>query len=135
MHAKEVSTCLVCADEAAVDAAKSFYVEHFAAAVTFDCGWYVNLRFGGQTAELQFMAARNPDQPVASGSGVVHNFLVDDVDAEHERLSGAGLEVVMELADHPWGDRGFAIAGPLGVTLYVYAEREASDEFKQYYSS
>lgn len=40
----------------------------------------------------------------------------------------------MPLDDHPWGDRGFAILDPNGVTLYIYSAREPADEFKQYYN-
>jgi uncharacterized glyoxalase superfamily protein PhnB len=29
--------------------------------------------------------------------------------AEHNRRTAAGLQAVMPLDDHPWGDRGFAI--------------------------
>ena len=34
-----------------------------------------------------------------------------DVDAEHGRLTAEGLTPVMPIADHPWGDRGFAVLG------------------------
>ena len=58
---------------------------------------------------------------------------MDDVDAEHKRLSDAGLEIIVPLKDHPWGDRGFATQDPNGISLYVYEDREPSKEFKQYY--
>ncbi len=40
---------------------------------------------------------------------------------------------IMPLEDHPWGDRGFAIQDPNGITLYIYSDREPSEEFKQYF--
>ena len=116
-----------------VEESKVFYVEHFDARVTFDCGWYVNLEFGKQTSELQFMAPQQPGQPTINPAGLTYNFAVDDVDLEYSKLIEAGLTPVMPLDDHPWGDRGFAVQDPNGVTLYVYSEREPSEEFKQYY--
>ncbi len=116
-----------------VEESKVFYVEHFKARVTFDCGWYVNLEFGKQTSGLQFMAPQQPGQPTINPAGLTYNFAVDDVDLEYSKLTEAGLTPVMPLDDHPWGDRGFAVQDPNGVTLYIYSDREPSEEFKQYH--
>ncbi|MCP4993329.1 MAG: glyoxalase [Gammaproteobacteria bacterium] len=112
---------------------RDFYVEHFDAKVTFDCGWYVNLQFGNESASLQFMSPRQPGQQLASGEGVIYNFQVDNVDAEYDRLMRKGLTAIMPLENHPWGDRGFAILDPNGVSIYIYALRTPSDEFAQYF--
>ena len=112
---------------------RDFYVRHFGARVTFDCGWYVNLEFGDPSSTLQFMSPRQPEHLLSSGAGLIYNFAVDDVDREHERLTGEGLEVVVPLEDHPWGDRGFAVRDPNGISLYLYSEREPDEEFRQYY--
>lgn len=125
------STLSPCITTALVAASRDFYVEHFGARVTFDCGWYVNLEFG-QGASLQFMAPQE-DQPACNTAGLTYNFRVADVDAEYRTLMASGLTAIMPLADHPWGDRGFAIQDPNGIVLYVYSEREPSPEFKQYY--
>jgi len=71
--------------------------------------------------------------PEFKGDGVILNFRVDDVDEEHARLVGAGLQSAMPLEDHPWGDRGFSVLDPLGNAVYVYSDREPSDEFRQYH--
>jgi hypothetical protein len=42
---------------------------------------------------------------------------VDDVDAEHARLTALGIEV-SELHDQPWGERNFTFADPDG---YVWS--------------
>ncbi|ASQ90684.1 glyoxalase [Prosthecochloris sp. GSB1] len=112
---------------------RDFYVRHFGARVTFDCGWYVNLEFGDPCATLQFMSPRQPEHRLSSGEGLIYNFAVDNVDREHERLKLEGLEVVVPLEDHPWGDRGFAVLDPNGISLYLYSEREPDGEFRQYY--
>ena len=41
-------------------------------------------------------------------------FLVDDVDAEHERLRTAGVTVLAPPTDRPWGERTLHIADPDG---------------------
>lgn len=128
MQTKELSTCF-CTDQ--VDACRDFYQQHFAARIEFDCGWYLSLVIGGNGPSIQFMAPQE-EMPIYNNNGVVLNFKVDDVDAEHNRLVAAGITVVMPLEDHPWGDRGFSIVDPIGVSLYIYSDREPSEEFKQY---
>ncbi len=43
MLANSLSPCIITAK---VEESRDFYVKHFGAKVTFDCGWYVNLKFG-----------------------------------------------------------------------------------------
>ncbi len=116
-----------------VEETRDFFVRHFGAMVTFDCGWYVNLEFGKDSATLQFMSPQQPEHRLSNSAGLIYNFLVEDVDREFEILTGAGLDPLLPLEDHPWGDRGFAVQDPNGITLYIYSEREPSEEFKQYY--
>ena len=105
MIADRLSACIATEK---VEESRDFYVKHFGAKVTFDCGWYVNLQIGKETSELQFMAPREPGPPACSSAGLMYNFLVADVDTEYERLTGKDLTPLMPLEDHPWGDRGFA---------------------------
>jgi uncharacterized glyoxalase superfamily protein PhnB len=115
-----------------VEETKNFYIKYFGATVTFDCGWYVNLEFGRESSTLQFMEPQQPEHRLCNGTGLIYNFKVNDVDSEHERIAAAGLEVLMPLENHPWGDRGFAVTDPNGISIYIYSEREFSEEFKPY---
>ena len=112
---------------------RDFYVKYFNAHVTFDCGWYVNLAFGHKHTALQFMAPKETHHQISSGAGLMYNFAVDDVDQEYQRLTEAGLTATVPLEDHTWGDRGFGIEDPNGITLYIYSEREPGEEYKLYY--
>jgi len=116
-----------------VEETRDFYVMYFDAKVTFDCGWYVNLEFGNKTSILQFMFPQQPEQPLGSGAGLMYNFAVEDVNQEYEKLTEAGLAVIAPLEDNQWGDRGFAIQDPNGISLYIFSERAPSEEFKQYF--
>ena len=115
-----------------VAACRTFYEQHFAAKRVFDCGWYVSLRINGDGPTIHFMEPRD-NMPEFKDEGVMLNFKVDDVDAEHARLMDAGLQPAMPLEDHPRGDRGFSVLDPIGNAVYVYSDREPSEEFKQYH--
>ena len=112
---------------------RNFYVKYLGAKITFDCGWYVNLEFGNPSASLQFMEPKEEHHKPASGEGIIYNFRVDDVDAEYKRLMSEGIAAILPIDDHPWGDRGFSIADPNGISLYIYSDREPSEEFKKYF--
>ena len=116
-----------------VEESRDFYIKYLDAKVTFDCGWYVNLEFGNKSSTLQFMSPQQPEHQLSSGAGLIYNFAVDNVDKEYEKLTEAGQAVIVPIEDHPWGDRGFAIQDPNGISLYIYSEREPSEEFKQYF--
>lgn len=131
MKTNELSTCF-CTDD--VQACRDFYQKYFSAKVTFDCDWYVNMSINGDGPTIQFMEPQGKMSTYA-GTGVTLNFKVDDVDAEYARLAEAGLKSVMPLEDHPWGDRGFSVGDPIGNSIYIYSEREPSEEFIRYYKT
>lgn len=128
MKTLELSTCFITTD---IDACRAFYERHFQARVVFDCGWFVNLRLGGDGPSIQFLSPRE-GLPAFGGVGVMLNCKVPDVDSEYQRLTGEGLTVAMPLEDHPWGDRGFSVLDPLGNHFYIYSQRALSEAYKQY---
>lgn len=129
MKTKQLSTCF-CTTE--VDSCREYYTKYFAAKAVFDCGWYVMLKINQDGPEICFIQPRE-NMPVFGGKGVMLNFNVGDVDAEYTRLIKAGLDIAMPPEDHPWGDRGFSVVDPIGNAVYIYSEREPSDEFKPYF--
>ena len=132
MKAKEVSSAFT-TDK--VQETKEFYEKYLGANVTFDCGWYINLEFGNNAATLQFMSPQRPEQQLSNSAGLIYNFKVDDVDQEYERIKKEDLNIVLDIEDHPWGDRGFCIQDPNGISIYIYSEREPTEEFKRYYKN
>jgi len=131
MKTIQLSTCF-CTSH--VDACRDFYTKYFSAKPVFDCGWYVTLKIDQDGPEVSFIQPQEGMQ-VFSGTGVMLNFKVENVDREHARLTDEGLDMAMPLEDHPWGDRGFSVIDPIGNSVYVYSDREPSDEFRQYHIS
>ena len=118
-----------------VATARAFYERHFAAVAVFDCGWYVVLRLGIDGAPELCLKAAEDREPVANGNGFALNLKVADADDWHRRLvEDGGLKTLMPLDDHPGGDRGFAVADPQGVTLYVHAPIPPSAEFQAFFT-
>ena len=104
METKSLSPCII--------TDKIEESKEFDAKAIFDCGWYT----------------------VCNCVGLTYNFAVADVDEVHADLIDKGLTPVMPLEDHPWGDRGFAVLDPNGITLYIYSDIEPSDEFKKFHT-
>ncbi len=51
--------------------------------------------------------------------GLLVVFVVDDVDAEFERLVGAGVEITTPLETEEWGERFFQVTDPCGVVYQL----------------
>lgn len=119
---------------------REFYVQHFGFNVVFDSDWYVSLRHSERPEfELALLDATHetlPDgyrEPVA---GLLLNFEVSDVDAEYERLIGnAGLPVLLDLRDEPFGQRHFITADPNGIMIDVITPIPFAPEFADQYLS
>lgn len=125
---------VICTDKVA--ATRDFYVRHFEFKVVFDSTWYVSLRRDGEPAyELAVLEATHPIVPESSRqsvAGLLLNFEVDDVDAEHHRLvEVAGLIPVLTLRSEDFGQRHFILTDPAGVLVDVISEIEPSEEFAE----
>ncbi len=111
-----------------------FYVKYFGARVTFDCGWYVTIRFHGATdapLSLSFMSPEYSSNPTALEGGITLNIGVEDVDAEYAKIKAAGHGITRELEDQKWGDRSFEVTDPIGNILYIYIPIEISEEYRE----
>ena len=60
-----------------------------------------------------------------TASGVIVAFVVDDLEAEQERLRAEGVEITLPLREEPWGERLFMVADPNGIS-YELVEWSAS---------
>ena len=103
--------------------AVDFYTTHLGFRTVTECGIYVQLAHptGAQIAVLR----HEVDGPVrelvsaTDGRGVWLNLDVVDADAEHRRLTQAGVEIASPLEDTSWGDRQFIVRDPNGVLISI----------------
>ncbi len=48
-------------------------------------------------------------------AGAIVAFVVDDLDAEHERLRAEGVPITLPPREEPWGERLFLVEDPNGI--------------------
>ncbi|MBI5105419.1 MAG: VOC family protein [Solirubrobacterales bacterium] len=72
----------------------------------------VYLRTGLPTFKPPALAGHRAD-------GLLVAFVVDDVDAEYERLRREGVAITTPLETEPWGERYFQVTDPCGVVLQL----------------
>ena len=90
--------------------ASTFYRKLLDLEVVMDHGWIVTLASAAsQTPQLSIASEGGSGTPVPDLS-----IEVDDVDAIHRRAVSAGLEIVYDITDEPWGVRRFFLRDPLG---------------------
>ncbi|MFI6416751.1 VOC family protein [Streptomyces sp. NPDC050842] len=123
-----------------VAASRDFYTRHLGFEVTFEADWYVSLRRSDAPQyELALLDHTHPTLPeghrAALGGGLLLNFEVDDVDAEHQRLVvEAELPEVLPLRTEEFGQRHFILAAPDGVLIDVITVVPPSEEYAAQYT-
>ena len=55
----------------------------------------------------------------AAGMGLLIVFVVDDIDAQYERLRAAGVNIVTPIETEPWGERFFQMEDPSGIVYQL----------------
>lgn len=72
----------------------------------------VFLRAGLPTFKPARLAGRLAD-------GLLVVFVVEEIDAEYERLRGEGVEIETPIETEPWGERFFQVSDPNGVVFQL----------------
>lgn len=123
-----------------VAATADFYQRHFGFGALFTADWYVHLQSteAGAAVSLAVLDGGHDTIPEAArghtAAGVLLNFEVDNVDAEHDRLMAAGLTLRLPLRDEAFGQRHFIVQGPDGVLIDVIQPIPPTTEFAQQYT-
>lgn len=116
----------------------AFYVRHFGFRPLFESDWYVHLQAAeDESVNLAILDGTHETIPAAARGrvgGLLLNFEVADVDAEHARLTTAGLPMLLELRDEPFGQRHFITRDPNGVLIDVITPIPPSAEFAAHYA-
>lgn len=122
-----------------VAATRAFYVDNFRFKVAFDADWYCHLQScedpNVNIAILQGDHDTIPEAGRGTVSGLILNFEVEDVDAEHARLDAAGLPMLKPLTDEAFGQRHFITCDPNGVLIDVITPIPPVGEFVDQYSA
>lgn len=115
---------------------KNFYMRYFDFRLVFESDWYIELISPDEPAiGISFTLPQRDAGEFFSGKGIIISFGVEDVDAEYRRLKAAGLEIVQELQDKPWGERSFVVDDPSGVHVYIYTLISPTPEYQKIYDS
>lgn len=115
---------------------KNFYMQYFNYKLVYESDWYIELIMPGvPTAGISFTLPQREAGEFFTGKGLIISFEVDDVDAECERLTAEGLDIVQELQEKPWGERSFVVDDPNGVHIYIYKAIPPTPEYQQIYDS
>jgi predicted enzyme related to lactoylglutathione lyase len=59
-----------------------------------------------------------------SGAEFILDFLVDDVDAEYERIKALGVDWVLPPTTQPWGNRNMIFRDPEGNLINVFSRQD-----------
>src|SRR5687768_11339380 len=86
-----------------VQESREFYTTHFGFRVGVDLGWYVSLYLPDQPhyhlAIFEYDHPTMPEPFRKPVQGLILHFEVEDVDAEYERLTAAGVPIHVALQD------------------------------------
>jgi len=116
-----------------VQETKEFYEKYLGATTIFEKDGYVNLKLGDISNILAFVAPQSPEDKPSDSTGLGFGFTVDDVDLAYDEITSKKLNIEMPIKDHPWGERGFGIKDPNGLTIYIYSVTgEPTEEYKKY---
>ena len=104
--------------------APRWFTDDFAEIATPSCTLAI-----GSTRTLQMFEAG--DTRSGANRSAIFEFLVDDVDAEYERLKPVLNDVVQEPTTLPWGNRSLLFRDPDGslVNLFAPVSAEAKRKF------
>ena len=122
----------------AVAETAAFYQRHFGFVPAFESDWYVHLTLDGDTSiNLAILDGSHETIPVSGRgkvAGLILNFEVEDVDAEHARLAEAGLPILLPLRSEAFGQRHFITTDPNGVLIDIITPIAPSEEFAAQYT-
>ena len=123
-----------------MDECRAFYQKFFNGKITFDSGWYFTVMFcnGPNSINISFMDPYNeyttyPGSDMVVSGGVTLNITVEDPGREYEKHKDAGLEIIQELGECPWGDYSFLAKDPIGNNLYIFKWIKPTEAFVDAY--
>jgi len=105
-------------------ASADFLTEHFGFTTEMSAEGFVSLTRDDVGFNVIFLRAglksfKPASHAGAAGTGLLIVFVVDDIDAEWQRIGDAGVPVATPIETEPWGERYFQVLDPNGVILQL----------------
>jgi len=110
----------VCSNDLAQS--KAFYTQLFSFDVAFDSDWFVSLVSQGRALEIGIIDINSelvPEQLKQGSSGVYLTFVVEDVDALHEKVQTLNYTVIQPPQATFYGQNRMLIQAPEGTVCDV----------------
>jgi catechol 2,3-dioxygenase-like lactoylglutathione lyase family enzyme len=106
------------------EASAAFATDHLGFTREMDADGFVSLARDDAGFNLIYLRTGLPSfKPAAlagrRADGLLVAFVVDDVDAEHDRLVREGVAITTPLETEPWGERYFQVTDPCGVVVQL----------------
>ena len=97
-----------------------FYTEKLGLALAFrHQDFYAGIRAGEQLFHLKLVDERDPSIAFVEHGGHFHLYLTtSDIVVTAKALKAAGVEIVRDVSETPWGTKELAIRDDQGHTLY-----------------
>jgi catechol 2,3-dioxygenase-like lactoylglutathione lyase family enzyme len=107
-----------------VEASTSFLQRHFGFEEAMAADGFASLSRDDAGFNLVFLRTGLPTFKPARlqgrrADGLLVVFVVEDIEAEYERLQSEGVEITTPLETEPWGERFFQVTDPNGVTYQL----------------
>jgi uncharacterized glyoxalase superfamily protein PhnB len=117
-----------------VQAMASFYAQLVGVAITLN-DFYVEVPTGAMSvgfSKCRFTEDHSSTTSCTASLGAqagetILDFVVDDVDAEYERIAALGVEWVLPPTTQPWGRRSMLFRDPEGHLINVLSRDEVTD--------
>ncbi|SDD92139.1 VOC family protein [Glycomyces harbinensis] len=74
------------------------------------------------------LSSFKPESAKGHADGLLLAFVVDDIDAQYERVRAEGVAITTPIETEPWGERYFQTADPNGVIIQLVQWMTAPEE-------
>lgn len=107
-----------------IEASTRFFTEHLGFVVDMSADGFVSLTrpdagFSIALLRVGLESFEPASHAGAAGQGLLLAFVVDDIDAEWDRLVAEGVTVATPIETEPWGERYFQMLDPNGIVVQL----------------
>ncbi|MVU83527.1 glyoxalase [Nocardia sp. ET3-3] len=105
-------------------ASAKFLIDHFGFTEKMSADGFVNVTRDDAGFDIVYLrtglGSFKPERIAGSaGEGLLVAFVVDDIDAEYERVRQEGVPIVTPIETEPWGERYFQALDPNGIVIQL----------------